>query len=402
MKTIKRGIICFILSAIMILSVFPAFADTMSPEANIKNTITRYFDFQHTILSKLDAQGEVIHRIEKVSPFVSNNYLEKFECVLEMKTLLRKAQPSDTTYDYYSFDIRYDSIDIADKTASVKIFIVEKIIFNQDRTITSEAGTTHFIKLINENGHWLINSDKYELDGVGERYDQLKSRLCGDKQCVRDSILTEYAKDVEKSVIERTKTVEENPYAANIKQSTRTVLSSHTYNPGSTSSPVTYAHTYCRTNNPSPWYTYTADCTNFTSIAIHQIIPMDTTGNKWYFNSTSDKTASWTSAQYFRQYIYYNNSSTTTNSGIYGKHDTYSNCSYGDIVQYASDPDNIWSTDGRPKTTHGSIVTKVSGGYLYVSMHSYGDATSDYRYDYLVDDMDYTAKIYLNIVRYYD
>ena len=75
---------------------------------------------------------------------------------------------------------------------------------------------------------------------------------------------------------------------------------------------------------------------------------------------------------------------------------------YGDIVQYASYPDNIWATDGRPKTTHGSIVTKVSGGNLYVSMHSYGDATSDYRYDYLVDDMDYTAKIYLNIVRYYD
>lgn len=33
---------------------------------------------------------------------------------------------------------------------------------------------------------------------------------------------------------------------------------------------------------------------------------------------------------------------------------------------------------------------------------SYGSGNSEYRYDYLVDSMPYTSKIYLNIVRYYD
>lgn len=83
---------------------------------------------------------------------------------------------------------------------------------------------------------------------------------------------------------------------------------------------------------------------------------------------------------------------------------TYANCGLGDIIQYASNTDDIWNTDGRPVSTHSSIVTKVttSGGRkLYVSMHSYGTDDSDYRYDYLVDSMPYSYKHYLNIVRYY-
>ena len=131
---------------------------------------------------------------------------------------------------------------------------------------------------------------------------------------------------------------------------------------------------------------------------------MDTSGNKWYWNTRTDRSASWASAEYFRRYIYNNNNSTSSNSGIYGKHDTYANCGLGDIIQYASNTDDIWNTDGRPVSTHSSIVTKVttSGGRkLYVSMHSYGTDDSDYRYDYLVDSMPYSYKHYLNIVRYY-
>lgn len=398
----KKKVLCFAFAVILILLSVPTFADTHAQNEEIKSAVVKYFNFKHSVLSNPAAKMNVHSAIEKESPFLSSDYAEKFETVMEMTRMLKTSRDCDLSYKKYSVDCQFKKISISKANAFVKVFVVEKINYNIDPSITSESGTTHNINLVLQNDRWVICGDSYEMDGVGDAYDQLKQQHAT-KQDRRSLILSSYQELINKG-ISKSKSAglyENDPNIVNEGTGTR---SSHTYNPGQNSAPVKYAHDYCRKDNPPPWHTYTGDCTNFISIAINKIIPKDKTGsNKWYWDSRTDKTASWTSAQYFRQYIYKNNNSTSSNSGIYGKHDTAANCSYGDIVQYASKSNDTW-TDGRPKTTHSSIVTKISNNELYVSMHSFGDEDSPYRCDFPVADMPYYADciIYLNIVRYYD
>lgn len=402
-----RNYVLFTIALLVVLMLCSAsFADELetAEEANIKSVVSDYFSLKHKIMSKLD-NATLSSESSNVPSIISASYAEKFNTTIQMAVAHMNAQTVDLTYDRYNISFSYRSIDINGNNATVKVFVVEQIYFNADSSILSESGTTHTISLSKVGNSWYITNDSFALDGYGEAYELIKQQYLQDsvtkKLPMDEYIISKYRICIEGDIARRTQSIEANTNADNIvnDDAPQIALSSYTYDP---TDAVTYARTYCRTSNPSPWSTLDLDCTNFTSIALNQDIPMDTTGNTWYWNSRSDRSASWASAQYFRQYIYNNNSSTSSNSGIYGKHDTYANCGLGDIIQYASDETDVWSTDNRPKSTHSSIVTKVSGGKLYVCMHSYGSADSDYRYDYLVDCMPYTYKHYLNIVRYYN
>ena len=377
--------------------------NTTNGEADIKSTIESYFDLQYEILSKLDIEELSTQVANNDGMFVSDSYADKFRTVMQMAVAHKSAQIVDLTYDRYNISIEYREIYISGNQALVKAFLIEQIYFNADSSIMSEAGTMHNISLQKNGDGWYITNDEFSLDGYGETYELYKQRYAQRLSCdmsLNEYILSAYSQEIAADIERREQIYNLDENARNIQdnEGVYATLTAHTYDPDD---PVDYAHTYCRTSNPSPWSTLDLDCTNFISIALHQDIPMDTSGNKWYWNTRSDRSASWASAEYFRRYIYNNNSST---SSIYGKHDTYANCGLGDIIQYASDTENVWSTDNRPVSTHSSIVTKVStsgGRKLYVSMHSYGTEQSDYRYDYLVDNMPYSYKHYLNIVRYY-
>jgi surface antigen len=210
--------------------------------------------------------------------------------------------------------------------------------------------------------------------------------------------LDEYSKQIEKSIKEDAKTIIENPNDESIPDEIK--ATAYSYN---RKNAVNYATKYARSNNPSPWATYSADCTNFTSIALYKGgVPKDRIGSsterKWYWDSSTSRTASWTSAQYFRQYVYYNNNSTSSNYGLYATHSTLNNMKIGDIIQFCSNGSGTWSVDGRRKSTHGSIVTFMISTFIYISQHSYG---SSYALDYPLAAMPYTVKHYLHIVRYY-
>ena len=166
---------------------------------------------------------------------------------------------------------------------------------------------------------------------------------------------------------------------------------------------------------PSPFITYTADCTNFISICIHKggKIPMDLSGeynHTWFFKSSSNKTSSWTGAQAFRQYIYCNNNSTSKNIGIYGTHTTINGVTIGDIVSFSSSTEK-W-TDGRLKSTHSAIISKaipkyndsgmITGQTLYVCQHSYtGIGYKDVPLSKFSSYNGSGQKMYLHFVKYY-
>ena len=113
------------------------------------------------------------------------------------------------------------------------------------------------------------------------------------------------------------------------------------------------------------------DCTNFISQCLKNgQIPMDYTGSnvlqKWYWNSDSSRTPTWTAAEPFYKYVIGNNNENTQNFGIYARNANYNELEIGDIVQLVYD-NNAY---------HNMIISEVilEGDYLIdylVCQHTY-------------------------------
>ena len=369
-----------------------------------------YFEVKQSVLSKVGKEDISLRALTSITDkslvFDDDEFKNKYITTLAMAKAHREAQPCDLSYDKYSVDIRYDKIDIVGDNATASIFVTEKIYFNIDDSILSEVGSMHTLELRKSGNNWVVSNDDCPDDEYAKVYETYKAEAIkeGSKSAeqITDFVLASFSQDIQEDVTSLAKEYETDPNAANVEQS-GAKATAHYYN---SAAPVSYALTYARSNNPSPWATYPADCTNYTSIAVNKNVPKDTVGSgddrKWYWNSRSSRVPSWTSPQFFRRYIYCNNNSTSSNVGIYGKHDTYNACSKGDIIQYCSDGSGTWSVDGRRISTHGSIITKtVTDGphkTHYVCMHSYG---TGYSYNYPASAMPYTYKHFLNIVKYF-
>ena len=97
---------------------------------------------------------------------------------------------------------------------------------------------------------------------------------------------------------------------------------------------------------------------------------MDYTGSnvlqKWYWNSDSSRTPTWTAAEPFYKYVIGNNNENTQNFGIYARNANYNELEIGDIVQLVYD-NNAY---------HNMIISEVilEGDYLIdylVCQHTY-------------------------------
>ncbi|MFZ5975001.1 MAG: amidase domain-containing protein [Bacillota bacterium] len=370
-----------------------------SDEQAIKETIQSYFDYEYQALSKLsDSTTKVTLLSMKERCFKPQSaIIEKMSTVLEMKIAFRAAKSDDLTFDKYSFNLDYKDISVTNNTATLNFLLNEDICFNLCPTIHSKRGNIPYkVTLEKINEHWYITEFTCEDDETMKVYESLSKTLSTSSE-----IKEEYNKQIEKSIKEEAKTVIENANDESIPNETK--ATAYSYN---RTNAQNYATTYAQSNNPSPWATYSADCTNFISIALYKGgIPKDRSGSsaerQWYWDSSSSRTASWTSAQYFRQYVYYNNNSTSTNYGLYATHSTESNMQLGDIIQYCGEGSGTWSVDGRRKSTHSSIVTYIVSfpRIILISQHSF--YSSSYSLNYPLSSMPYTVKHYLHIVRYY-
>lgn len=122
-----------------------------------------------------------------------------------------------------------------------------------------------------------------------------------------------------------------------------------------------YAHRWAYGRNPL-FYNFTGiggDCTNFISqCLLAGCCTMNCTPTfGWYYNSASDRTASWTGVQYL-----YNFLTSNTGPGPYGREARLGELETGDLVQLG---------DSQGQFYHTLFITGCRGGRCLVAAHSY-------------------------------
>ena len=125
-------------------------------------------------------------------------------------------------------------------------------------------------------------------------------------------------------------------------------LASSTYNGSAAAS---YAQQWALSRNPNffNFETLGGDCTNFTSQCLYYGgIPMHTgtsmSNNNWFYQSSSNRSSTWTVANNFKNYL------TSSSSRISYYNGYFSNVRVGDLIQLV---------DANGKATHSLIVTGV-------------------------------------------
>ena len=101
------------------------------------------------------------------------------------------------------------------------------------------------------------------------------------------------------------------------------------------------------------------DCTNFASQCIYAgcNVMNYTPVLGWYYNSASDRTASWTGVEYLYNFL-------INNKGIgpKGIDTTFNNVQIGDIIQLGNNNNDFF---------HSPVVVKVTNSEIFVAAHTY-------------------------------
>lgn len=127
---------------------------------------------------------------------------------------------------------------------------------------------------------------------------------------------------------------------------------------------VKYAHRWAYYRNPN-YYDFErigGDCTNFASQCIYagSGIMNYTPTFGWYYNSTNDRTASWTGVNYLYNFI-----TTNEGDGPFGSEVPISQVEVGDIVQLAING---------PNYHHSPVIVAINGrpspNTIFVAAHS--------------------------------
>jgi len=284
-------------------------------------------------------------------------------------------QINDLKFKNYSYDLEYKDINIDGTTATVTLLENADIYFNSTPNVKSQmVGLQHIIKLEKVNNDWKIEEDNYTND---LKITIQKLREKGKSLAeVKSSIL----KDSEDELLKIRNMIDENK-----NNSTKANLcEKNTLQPETSVEARTtgyyldriagrdYARTYALTLNSPPWGNYESmggDCTNFTSQCLYAAgVPFDNSGTyKWYWYSDNNRVPAWTGASQFKTYALNNNSSSTSNYGLYAKASNWNNVYLCDIVQLGSPP------------YHSMVISGVVESYGYktdylICQHSTGEA----------------------------
>jgi len=124
---------------------------------------------------------------------------------------------------------------------------------------------------------------------------------------------------------------------------------------------IEYAKTWALSRNPNylNFDNYGGDCTNFASQCI--LAGCQTMNYTpifgWYYNSSYDRTASWTGVEYLYNFLVSNN-----NVGPRGINTTREKLQPGDIVQLGDINNHFY---------HSPIVVAINEYEIYVAAHTY-------------------------------
>lgn len=135
---------------------------------------------------------------------------------------------------------------------------------------------------------------------------------------------------------------------------------------------VSYAKKWAYERNPK-YYDFSdigGDCTNFVSQCIYAGIGVMnyTKDYGWYYITSSDRSPSWTAAQYLNRFLLNNDS-----VGPYGTLTDSYNVDLGDIVQFENEEGRIY---------HSLMITKLKPQILVTthSFNAYNRPLSTYNY----------------------
>lgn len=133
----------------------------------------------------------------------------------------------------------------------------------------------------------------------------------------------------------------------------------HKYN---RQSAIEYAQRWALASNPDFYHFggIGGDCTNFISqCLLAGGAKMNYERYKgWFYENSNYRSPSWTSVKYLQEFLLENKS-----PGIFAQTSTLHNLQVGDLIQLRQNPNIDFN--------HTVIITKISGGEIYVCAHSY-------------------------------
>ena len=122
---------------------------------------------------------------------------------------------------------------------------------------------------------------------------------------------------------------------------------------------LAYAKTWAFSRNPAyyPFDEIGGDCTNFISQCLYsgsnKMNPTPVTG--WYYYSLNNRSASWTSVNYFYQFL-----TTNKGNGPFGHISNLEDLLPGDIIQLATEHDYFHHTVIVISTDHTNLLQNIS------------------------------------------
>ncbi|MBE7074268.1 MAG: amidase [Clostridiales bacterium] len=124
-------------------------------------------------------------------------------------------------------------------------------------------------------------------------------------------------------------------------------------------SAINYAQKYALSPNPNFYHFggIGGDCTNFISqCLLAGGCNMQYSSNGWYYNSSYDRSPSWTSVSELHNFLLNNKK-----SGPHGEIISLNSLEIGDIIQLKQNTSRF---------NHTVIITKIQNGEIYVCAHS--------------------------------
>lgn len=363
-------------------------AQSLNLSNEVTDVVSSYFN------ERLTQYGRLEFEKNRLDAYISSNASYKMQATLklmEAQISILASSGDKLGFSNFDYSINYISAQPSSlNTIELCLYLNYDIEYNGfDGIVSSITKEPHKLTLILSNGGWLI----YEH----EMFNSISIAL-EEKETSRQA-LDSYLANYVSSMVARNKSIE-NAVPLNIDGTCEDAISiinsvqpTRAINSYDRSDACSYARTYANSDNPSPWHTFTADCTNFVSIALRKGgLPQDSSGsNTWYWNSRSDRSASWAGAKYLRPYLINNNSSSTSNTGVYATSVSLSSCSRGDVVSFEAGGD----------IHHNAILTSytTSGGWL-LCQHSHSQGSKDVPLQTVIDWEEATV-YYTHIKGYY-
>ena len=299
-----------------------------SDEQQIKTVINSFFYTYENIDGDKSIE-QIVEGLEDLSSTnlssYDSNYLEMAELLLQRKKIILDTAEHDISKYSKKIEITTEEMDIRGNNASVGVTILQTWNYAFSPDIESGAEDDYTMYLKKEETEWKIDTVKGLCDSTMEKAVNNMGDEISDKErnAYINNIEKEYAYSLGYSIPKEKKISKVEPFS--IEDIERAANYTR-------SSAVQYARKHALSPSSSYYYFEDHDCTNFTSQCLYaggikQHKGTAYSENCWYYNTSTDRSSSWTGAAEFYRYINGNNSKISKTSS------NFNSVKKGDIIQ---------------------------------------------------------------------